>query len=85
MSEGKSQLDGLKSVMKKLEKKSCRKGATEEDVANYLAACFSFSSGNASRPDLPTNATISEYKGWKNAYDKTTDGTIIDFHVSCNS
>jgi hypothetical protein len=45
-------------------------------VRDYLACAFSFD-GNASRPDLTNNATLSEYRSWQTVYDfVTVNGTL---------
>jgi hypothetical protein len=77
---GKSQLEGLKTVLAKLKKTAISKEATEMDMAIYIGACFSFVAGNASRPDVASNATLSEYRGWKEDFDR--NGKHADFQVS---
>lgn len=62
---------------------------TDKAVELYLGASFSFENGNAHRPDIASNATLSEFSAWKQEYSmwkrgnlQTEDNKIPQFRVS---
>jgi hypothetical protein len=57
--------------------------ASTRTISTYLGAVFSFSNGNANRPDIPTNATISEGLAWNKLFQsRGSNDEIPQFKVN---
>ena len=65
------QLSALQDMMDEMRERATCPSAMDQDIAMYLAASFSFEAGNASRPDVSDNLTLSEFLGWREEFLKT--------------
>ena len=79
----------LQTVIMDLRNIASSDEATDIEMQQFLGASFSFENGNAHRPDIPTNATLSEFCAWKSQYqaylqrhkNQTNIGGIPEFRV----
>jgi hypothetical protein len=58
----------LQACINELRAMALADDASTRIISTYLGAVFSFSDGNCNRPDIPTNATISEGLAWNKIY-----------------
>ena len=65
------QLSALQEVLDEMRVNATMKSACDQEIALYLACSFSFEAGNASRPDITDNITMSEFLGWKDVFKNT--------------
>lgn len=64
----------LDECINKLREMALAENASTRVISTYLGAVFSFGNGNANRPDICTNATLSEGLAWNLLYTSQQSG-----------
>ena len=67
------QLGALQQLLNDMWQKAFSTGASEQDIALYLATYISFEAGNASRPDVIDNLSLSEFLGWNQEFENSKE------------